>query len=72
MRMRKTRQTGHARIDQSQIQIKLCSAIILSYKIPLRQRKDNQAPDMYGKALVVSSLTLLSKPYANAMLIKPV
>ena len=52
--------------------IRLCSAIALSYKIPLRQRKDNQAPDKYEKALVVSSLTLLTKPYANAMLIKPV
>lgn len=49
--MRKTKYTGQSRIDQSQIKSRLCSAIILPYKIPLRQRKDNQALDVYGKQL---------------------
>lgn len=60
MRMRISNRTGQARIDQSQIQSRLCSAIILSYKIPLRQRNDNPAPDICGIAPVVPSLTLRS------------
>lgn len=71
-RTMKTKQTGQPRIDQFQIQSRLCSAIILFYQILLRHKKDSQAPDIYRKALVVSSLTLISKPHANAMLIKQV
>lgn len=58
MRTRKFNQTGQARVDPAQVQSRLCSAIILCYKIPLRERNDNPAPDICGIAPVVSSLTL--------------